>query len=137
MLKRNRAFVAKIIFFIFVYYSVTYLIGQNAHYEDVVKQESQVGDDVDVNVEESEPRHPKINEEPLQPAPELKKEFFDKIDHLYDSEEAIKKDDEHVAEIPPKIDFEENEKVEKRDEGDDKSTENLDDQVNDVNEISQ
>ena len=65
----------------------------------------------------------------LQPAPELKKEFFDKIDHLYDSEEAIKKDDEHVAEIPPKIDFEENEKVEKRDEGDDKSTENLDDQV--------
>ena len=112
MLKRNRAFVAKILFFFFVYYLVTYLIGTQSREatEKLVDSESKTDEFPEVFSEEQEKKQEhKLN--PLNPivkdgpqVPELKKEVFDKLDHIYDGDVEIKKDEEHAAEPPPKED---------------------------------
>ena len=108
MLKRNRAFVAKILFFFFVYYLVTYLIGTHSQEESekLVDSESQT----EAYSEEQE-KQPEQKLNPLNPivkdgpkVPELNKEVFDKLDHIYDGDVEIKKDEEHAAEPPPKGD---------------------------------
>ena len=109
MLKRNRAFVAKILFFFFVYYLVTYLIGTQSREasEKLVDSESKTDEFPEVFSEEPEIKQEhKLN--PLNPivkdgpqVPELNKEVFDKLDHIYDGDVEIKKDEEHAAEPPP------------------------------------
>lgn len=102
MLKRSRAFIAKIWFFFIAYYLVTYLIG--GHPEEAEKQISEgITDEFS---DEEQPQH-KLN--PLNPivkdgpkVPELNKGVFDKLDHIYDGDVEIKKDEEHAAEPPPK-----------------------------------
>ena len=110
MLKRNRAFVAKILFFFFLYYSVTYLIGTHSKEAAKLVDSEGSGDSTnDISEEQQyEPEH-KLN--PLNPivkegpqVPELKKEVFDKLDHIYDGEVELKKDEEHAAEPPPQED---------------------------------
>ena len=104
MLKRSRAFIAKIWFFFIAYYLVTYLIG--GHQEEAEKQLSEgITDDFS---DEQQPEH-KLN--PLNPivkdgpqVPELNKDVFDKLDHIYDGDVEIKKDEQHAAEPPPKED---------------------------------
>ena len=110
MLKRNRAFVAKILFFFFVYYLVTYLIGTHSQEESqkLVDSDSKTDAYSEEQENQPEPEH-KLN--PLNPiikdgpkVPELNKEVFDKLDHIYDGDVEIKKDEEHAAEPPPQED---------------------------------
>ena len=108
MLKRNRAFVAKILFFFFVYYLVTYLIGTHSQEESEKLVDSESQTEAYSEEQEKQPEH-KLN--PPNPivkdgpkVPELNKEVFDKLDHIYDGDVEIKKDEEHAAEPPPKED---------------------------------
>ena len=73
MIKRNRTFVVKILFFFLVYYAVTILIGQNAQFapsEEKQKYEYLEGEEVieDPNNIIVPDEVKKV--EPLQPAPE-------------------------------------------------------------------
>ena len=106
MLKRSRAFFAKVWFFFFAYYLVTYLIG--GHSQEAEKQISE-GITEDFSDEQKDQPEHKLN--PLNPivkdgpkVPELNKEVFDKLDHIYDGDVEIKKDEDHAAEPPPKED---------------------------------
>ena len=88
MIKRNRTFVVKILFFFLAYYAVTILIGQNAQFEpseEKQKNEYLEGDEVidEANNVKVPDEIKKV--EPLQPAPEasndksLDKEQNDKL----------------------------------------------------------
>ena len=111
MLKRNRGFVAKILFIFGAYYSVKFLVGQNPQKSEEFRYKlSESHDTDDDNQASDENQHsehklnPIVDEAAQPPVPELNKAFFDKIDHMYDGDVEIKKDEEHAAEPPPKED---------------------------------
>ena len=97
MLKRSRTFIAKIWFFFIAYYLVTYFIG--GHSQEAEKQISE-----GITDEFSDEQQPEHRLNPLNPivkdgpkVPELNKEVFDKLDHIYDGDVEIKKDEEHAC----------------------------------------
>ena len=73
MIKRNRTFVVKILFFFLTYYAVTILIGQNAQFspsDEKEKYEYLEGDEVTEEVNNVNVPDDVKKVEPLQPAPE-------------------------------------------------------------------
>ena len=83
MIKRNRTFVVKILFFFLTYYAVTILIGQNAQFspsDEKEKYEYLEGEEVTEEVDNVNVPDDAKKVEPLQPAPEsVEKELADNL----------------------------------------------------------